>query len=207
MAAMSMSGAEYTWALGDDDYALPAAVEAVAEILRTQRPSAIVTGTTEVAREGAVDLSAPILGQVAHLAPRAYGPTRAWTDAAALFRDKFYDLPLRTVIYRTRPELASDYARYYGTHHPHIGGLFDYLAAEQAERGSVHVIQIPEVCTVSLTVLRNDGKASWSNLFEEIARVGFPRWFSLLPPLYAPYIEAGLAYHRHIFRHVLDQPG
>jgi glycosyltransferase involved in cell wall biosynthesis len=203
MSAMAMSRAEYTWALGDDDFLFPRALENVARLLRSQRPSAIVTGTTQVAHDGAADLSAALFPQLAHLAPAAYGPTRVWTDAASLFRDKFYDLPLRTVVYRTRPELASDYARYYGTHHPHIGGLFDYLAAEQAERGSVSVLHVPEVCTASLTVMKHNGKETWSDLFEEIGKVGFPRWFSLLPPLYAPYIDAGLAYHRHIFRHVL----
>jgi glycosyltransferase involved in cell wall biosynthesis len=203
MSAMGMSRAEYTWALGDDDFLFPAAIEHVARMLRNERPSAIVTGTTQVAHDGAADLSAPLLPQLAHFAPAAYGPTRRWTDAASLFRDKFYDLPLRTVVYRTTSELAADYARYYGTHHPHIGGLFDYLAAEQGERGSVSVIHVPEVCTASLTVMKHNGKETWSDLFEEIAKVGFPRWFSLLPPLYAPHIEAGLANHKHIFRHVL----
>jgi glycosyltransferase involved in cell wall biosynthesis len=204
MATMAQSAAEYTWAVGDDDYVLPSALEAAAQILRTERPSAIVLGTTQVAHDGAADLSAPVLAQVAHLGPEAYAPPCAWNDAAALFRDKFYDLPLRAVIYKTRAELAADYARYYGTHHPHIGGLFEYLATEQAENGCVQVLHIPEVCTVSLTVMHHNGKETWSDLFEEIAKVGFPRWFSLLPPLYAPHIEAGLAYHRHIFRHVLD---
>src|SRR5258708_39727084 len=53
MATMALSGAEYTWAVGDDDYLLPAALEAAAEILRTERPSAIVAGTTQVDHDGA----------------------------------------------------------------------------------------------------------------------------------------------------------
>jgi glycosyltransferase involved in cell wall biosynthesis len=203
MVAMRLSNAEYTWEVGDDDYVLPAALVEVARVLAMGRPSAIIVGTTEVPSADAIDLGKPVLEQVAQLAPAAYGPVREWRSAVELFGDKFYNLPLRTVVYRTRDVLATDYARYYETYHPHIGGLFDYLAKEQEARGSVDVVEISEVCTVSLTVMHDRGKTSWSDLFEQLARVGFPRWFSLLPALYASQIEAGLAYHRHIFREVL----
>jgi len=205
VAAMEPSGAEYTWAIGDDDFVFPDALVEVARVLAEGRPSAIVTNTAEVDGDGSVNLGVPVLPQLARFAPPSFGPRRRHRDAAAFFGEKFYNLPLRTVVYRTRDELSSDYARYYGTFHPHIGGLFDYLAKEQGERGEVDIVEIPETCTVSLTVMHDKGKTRWSNLFEHLGRVGFPRWFSLLPPLYAPHIEAGLAYHRHIFRHVLDE--
>jgi glycosyltransferase involved in cell wall biosynthesis len=207
MAAMAMSTAEYTWEVGDDDCVLPSALVEVARILAVRRPSAIIVGTSEVPSDDAIDLGSPILPQVAPLAPRAYGPLRVWRSALDLFAEKFYNLPLRTVVYRTAQELATDYARYYCTYHPHIGGLFDYLAAEEESRGEVDIVEIPEPCTVSLTVMHDKGKTSWSALYTELARVGFPRWFSLLPALYAPRIEAGLAYHRHIFREVLAREG
>ncbi len=204
MAAIALSPAEYTWEVGDDDYVLPSALVEVAGILATRKPTAIVVGTTEVPSDDAVDLASPVLPQVAHLASKGgYQPPREWRDAAALFRDKFYNLPLRTLVYRTADELATDYARYYSTYHPHIGGLFDYLAAVQSARGEVDVPEIREPCSVSLTVMHDKGKARWSALYVELAQVGFPEWFRLLPPLYAPHIEAGLAYHRHIFREVL----
>jgi glycosyltransferase involved in cell wall biosynthesis len=204
MAALAVSPAAYTWEVGDDDYVLPSALIEVAEILATRRPTAIVVGTTEVPSDDAIDLGSPLLAQVARFAPASgYGPRREWRDAKELFRAKFYNLPLRTIVYRTADELATDYARYYGTYHPHIGGLFDYLAAEQSARGEVEVVEIPEPCTVSLTVMHDKGKARWSALYVELAKVGFPHWFRLLPPLYAPHVEAGLAYHRHIFREVL----
>lgn len=204
MAAMALSRSAYTWEIGDDDCLLPAALVEVAGLLGVRRPSAIVVGTSEVPSDDAIDLGSPVMPQLAHLAPSAYGRPREWRDAIALFAEKFYNLPLRTVIYRTADELATDYARYYSTYHPHIGGLFDYLAAEQAARGEVDVVEIREPCTISLTVMHDKGKPRWSALYVELARVGFPRWFRLLPPLYAPAIEAGLAYHRHIFRDVLD---
>jgi glycosyltransferase involved in cell wall biosynthesis len=207
IAAIALSEAEYTWSVGDDDYVLPGALVEVARILATRRPSAIVTGTTEVPSDDAIDLGAPLLPQVEHLAPASYAPAREWRDAVAFFGEKFYNLPLRTVVYRTRDALATDYARYYPTYHPHIGALFDYLAAEQAARGGVDIVELREVCTVSLTVMHDNGKVRWSALFEELAREGFPRWFGLLPPLYGPRVEAGLAYHRHIFRHVLAPEG
>jgi glycosyltransferase involved in cell wall biosynthesis len=204
MAAIALSPAAYTWEVGDDDYVLPSALAEVADILATRRPTAIVTGTTEVPNDDALELGSPLLQQMARFAPaRGYGDRREWRDAAELFRAKFYNLPLRTIVYRTADELATDYARYYSTYHPHIGGLFDYLAAEQSARGEVDVVEIQEPCTVSLTVMHDQGKARWSALYVELATVGFPNWFRLLPALYAPHIEAGLAYHRHIFREVL----
>jgi hypothetical protein len=207
MAAMALSAAEYTWEVGDDDCVLPAALVEVAALLSTRRPSAIIVGTSEVPRDDAIDLGSPILPQVARLAPASYGAPRVWRSAVELFGEKFYNLPLRTVVYRTADELSTDYARYYSTYHPHIGGLFDYLAAEQAARGEVDVVEIRQACTVSLTVMHDKGKTSWSALYTELARVGFPRWFELLPALYGPRIEAGLAYHRHIFRDVLAVQG
>jgi hypothetical protein len=108
-----------------------------------------------------------------------------------------------SVIFRTAETLATDYRRYFPTHHAHIGALFDALAAEEAARGGVDVAEVYEVCSVSLTSigLSPRGKDDWvDDIFTDLAHRGFPMWFEMLPAIYQPDVPAGLAHHRHIFR-------
>ncbi len=206
MSAIAMSDAEYTWFAGDDDYLVPDRVVEVFRLLTERSPSAVVVHTVEVPRPDFVDLGAPVGEQLSALfAPRGVDPPMVTYDAAAsFFAAKHYRLPAPSVIYRTEPTLATDYARYLETHHAHIGALFDALAQEQQERGRVEVLELREVCSVSLTVHDAHGKRNWSDIFRFLANEGFPRWFAMLPAIYAPHLPEALAFHRHIFRAALE---
>jgi glycosyltransferase involved in cell wall biosynthesis len=201
MSAMTMSNVEYTWLRGDDDYLVPGALDAVLEVVSARRPSAVVTGTAEVSAETVVDYAKPIWPQIeARVEERS--AVREYDDAAALFGTKFYDLPIPSVVFRTKETLATSYARYFPTHHPHTGAMFDALAVEQEARGRVDVVELTRVCSVSLTsiAVRPRGKENWAALFHDLAHHGFPLWFDLMHAIYRPHIPAALAYHRHIFR-------
>jgi glycosyltransferase involved in cell wall biosynthesis len=202
MSVMSMSRAEYTWLRGDDDYMVPTALGRLQALLGERRPSAVVTGTAEVQRGTTIDYAAPLWPQLASLVTTKAG-LREWAHADAFFGAKFYDLPVPAVVYRTAETLATDYHRYIPTHHAHIGALFDALALEEAERGGVDVVELLEVCSVSLTsiALSPRGKEDWvDDIFMHLAHHGFPRWFEMLPAIYQPLVPAALAHHRHIFR-------
>lgn len=206
MSAMAMSDAEYTWLSGDDDYLVPAGIHAAVRTLSERRPDALVVRTIEVPRPDFVALDAPIGPQLAPLlaqAPAATG-AREYRDAGEFFAARHIILPAPTVIYPTDRTLATEYARYLDTHHAHIGALFDALAVEQTRKGGVEVVELSDLCSVSLTTHHAQGKDQWSELFRYLAVEGFPKWFSLLPPLYAPHIPIAEAHHRHIFRAVLD---
>lgn len=205
MSAIEMSDAEYTWFSGDDDYLVPRGIRAVADWLSRRSPDAVVVRAIEVPHADFADLDAPLGPQLAPLLARepANGAVREYTAADEFFAAKHIMLPAPTVIYRTDATLATDYRRYIDTHHAHIGALFDALAGEQARRGGVDVLELTDVCTVSLTVHNEHGKDQWSDVFRFLAVEGFPKWLSLLPPIYAPHIPIVEAHMRHIFRAVL----
>lgn len=210
MDAMALADADYVWFAGDDDCLLPARIAEVVALLREESPSAVVVGTAEVPSPGYADLAQPLGPQVAslaaggasmgNLAMGASGPRRDHDDAVAFFEVRHVCLPAPSVVYRRDTTLATDFVRYIPTHHPHIGALFDDLAREQAERGRIHVVEFPAVHSVSLTVHDERGKKNWSEIFHFLAHEGFPKWFSMLPPLYQPHLAGPLAFQRHIFR-------
>lgn len=207
MSAIEMSDAEYTWLAGDDDFLQPDGIRAVAECLTGRSPSAIVVRSIEVPRADFVDLARPLAPQLAEVLAResrGTGP-RDHTSAGDFFAERHIILPAPTVIYATDRTLATDYERYQETHHAHIGALFDALALEQAERGCIDVLELTDVCSVSLTVHHDRGKDHWGGLHREFASErGFPKWFSLLPPVYGPYVPIAEAHYRHIFREILQ---
>lgn len=205
MSAIEMSDAEYTWFSGDDDYLVPRGIRAVADWLSRRSPDAVVVRAIEVPRADFADLDAPLGAQLAPLlaGEPADGGIREYTAADEFFAARHIMLPAPTVIYRTDATLATDYRRYIETHHAHIGALFDALASEQARRGGVDVLELTDVCTVSLTVHNEHGKDQWSDVFRFLAVEGFPKWLALLPPIYAPHIPIVEAHMRHIFRAVL----
>jgi len=205
MSAMAMSDAEYTWLSGDDDYLVPEGVRSVLDWLQRRAPDAVVVRTIEVPHADYAALDGPLGPQLAALVAGAAtgGGMREYRGADEFFAEKHIILPAPSVIYPTDRTLATDYGRYLETHHAHIGALFDALASEHARRGGVDVIELRDVCSVSLTVHHDRGKDQWSELFRYLALEGFPKWLSLLPPLYAPYISIVEAHTRHIFRAVL----
>lgn len=205
MSAMEMSDAEYTWLSGDDDYLVPRGVRSVLDRLVQRTPDALVVRTIEVPRADFAALDAPLGPQLAEILTSAADgeELREYSGAAEFFAEKHIILPAPSVIYPTDRTLATDYQRYLATHHAHIGALFDALAVEQARRGRVDVLELKEICSVSLTVHHERGKDQWSELFRYLAVEGFPKWLSLLPSLYAPHIPIVEAHTRHIFRAVL----
>ena len=205
MSAIEMSDAEYTWLAGDDDLLQPGGLRAVAELLGRRSPSAIVVRSIEVPTANFVALDRPLAPQLADVLARQPAGTgvREHRDAGAFFAERHIILPAPTVIYATERTLATAYERYQETHHAHIGALFDALAAEQAERGCVDVVELTDVCSVSLTVHHDRGKDHWGGLHRYFAEHGFPRWFALLPALYAPHLPIAEAHYRHIFRDIL----
>jgi hypothetical protein len=212
MSAIEMSDAEYTWLAGDDDYLQPQGICSVADWLSRRSPSAIVVRSIEVPTANFVALDRPLGPQLAEvLARQARGiGIREYRDAGEFFAERHIMLPAPTVIYATDRTLATDYGRYQETHHAHIGALFDALALEHAERGRIDVIELTDVCSVSLTVHDDRGKDHWGGLHRYFAEEGFPKWFSLLPPIYAPHVPIAEAHYRHIFREILhpktDEP-
>lgn len=207
MSAIEMSDAEYTWLAGDDDFLQPEGIRAVADCIARRSPSAVVVRSIEVPTADFVDLARPLGPQLAEvLAPHATGTgIREYRDAGEFFAARHIILPAPTVIYATDRTLVTDYERYQETHHAHIGALFDALAAEQAERGRIDVVELADVCSVSLTVHHDRGKDHWGGLHREFAgERGFPRWFALLPPIYAPHLPVAEAHYRHIFREILQ---
>jgi glycosyltransferase involved in cell wall biosynthesis len=206
MSAIEMSDAEYTWLAGDDDYLQPQAIRSVADWLSRRSPSAIVVRSIEVPSADFVVLDRPLGPQLAEVLARQASGTgfREHRDAGEFFAERHIILPAPTVIYATDRTLATDYERYQETHHAHIGALFDALAVEQAERGRIDVIELTDVCSVSLTRHDDRGKAHWGGLHQYFAEKGFPKWFSLLPPIYAPHLPIAEAHYRHIFREILQ---
>jgi glycosyltransferase involved in cell wall biosynthesis len=203
MSAIEMSDAEYTWLAGDDDCLLPPGIHSVVECLSQGSPDAIVVRTIEVPRSDFVTLDAPLGPQLAELLRREKTGNRTqYSDAGEFFAARHIILPAPTVIYPTDRTLATDYERYQETHHAHIGGLFDALAVEHAKRGRIDVLELAEICSVSLTTHHDRGKDQWSDLYFSFVQ-GFPKWFSLLPPIYAPHVHIAEAHYRHIFRGVL----
>ncbi len=205
MSAMAMSNAEYTWLSGDDDYLVPRGVRSVLDWVSRRAPDALVVRTIEVPAPDFAALDAPIGPQLAGLLEGAANGEgiREYTGADEFFAEKHIILPAPSVVYPTDRTLATDYQRYLETHHAHIGALFDVLALEHARRGRVDVVELKEICSVSLTVHHERGKDQWSELFRYLAVEGFPKWLSLLPPIYAPFIPIVEAHTRHIFRNVL----
>jgi glycosyltransferase involved in cell wall biosynthesis len=206
MSAMIMSDAEYTWLSGDDDYLVPRGIRCVADWLSRRSPDAIVVRTIEVPRADFVTLDVPVgpqLGELIASEGKDEEP-REYSDAADFFAAKHIILPAPTVVYPTDRTLATDYGRYLETHHAHIGALFDALALEHAKRGRVDVLELAEICSVSLTVHHDRGKDQWTDVFRYLAEEGFPKWLSLLPPIYAQHIPIVEAHCRHIFRAVLS---
>lgn len=206
MSAIEMSDAEYTWLAGDDDCLLPDGIRAVAACLSQRSPSAIVVGSIEVPRADFAALDQPLGPQLGEVVARhATGAgVREYRGAGEFFAARHIMLPAPTVIYATDRTLATDYERYQETHHAHIGALFDALAREQAERGRIDVIELTDVCSVSLTVHHDRGKEHWGGLHRYFAEQGFPKWFALLPPVYAPHVPIAEAHYRHIFREILQ---
>lgn len=206
MSAMAMSDAEYTWLSGDDDYLVPQGIQTVFRLLGERGPDALVVRTLEVPHPDFAALDAPLGPQLAPLLAGAPAgpPAREYADAGAFFAARHIILPIPTVIYPTDRALATDHGRYLDTHHAHIGALFDALALEQARSGRIDVVEIGDLCAVSLTTHHAQGKDQWSEHFRFLAVEGFPRWFSLLPPIYGPHVPIAEAHHRHIFRAVLD---
>lgn len=207
MSAVEMSDAEYTWLAGDDDYLVPDGIRAALDCLEKLQPDALVVRTVEVPRAGFAALDLPLGPQLAALlASEARGTAiREHTRADEFFAEKHIILPAPSVIYPTERTLATDYSRYLETHHAHIGALFEALAVIQAERGRVAVLELEQICSVSLTVHNDQGKDQWSDVFRYLAVEGFPKWLSLLPPLYAPHIHIVEDHLRHIFRGVLRE--
>jgi glycosyltransferase involved in cell wall biosynthesis len=205
MSALEMSDAEYTWLSGDDDYLVPRGVHTVLEWLGRRGPDALVVRTIEVPGPDFAALDAPLGPQLAGLlaSDAGIGGIREYRGADEFFAAKHIILPAPSVIYPTDRTLATDYARYLETHHAHIGALFDALAALHGERGGVDVLELEEVCSVSLTVHNDRGKDQWSDVFRYLAVEGFPKWLALLPPLYEPHIPIVEDHLRHIFRNVL----
>jgi glycosyltransferase involved in cell wall biosynthesis len=206
MSAMAMSDAEYTWLSGDDDYLVPPGIRSVVDWLSRRSPDALVVRAIEVPHADFAALDVPLGPQLEPLIARepADGSIREYGGADEFFAARHIILPAPTVIYPTDRTLATDYGRYLETHHAHIGALFDALAAEQARRGRVDVLELGEVCSVSLTVHHDSGKDQWSDVFRYLAEEGFPKWLSLLPPIYAPHLHIVEAHCRHIFRSVLS---
>lgn len=206
MSAIEMSDAEYTWLAGDDDYLQPGGLRAAAELVSRRTPSAIVVRSIEVPSADFVALDRPLAPQLDGVLARHPTGTgiREHRDAGAFFAERHIILPAPTVIYATDRTLATDYERYQETHHAHIGALFDALAVEQAERGGVDVPELTDVCSVSLTVHHDRGKDHWGGLHRYFAEHGFPKWFSLLPPIYGPHLPIAEAHYRHIFRDILS---
>ena len=209
MTAMEGSGAEYAWFAGDDDFLIPSRIRDVLAAVSEGDPSAVVVHTIEVPHPEFARLDAPLAEQLAPVLARGDAASDArrvrYDEAAAFFEAKHYRLPAPSVVYRTATTLASDYDRYIPTHHPHIGALFDALAREQADRGRVDVVELTAVHSISLTVHDAHGKKNWSDIFRFLALEGFPLWFSLLPPIYAPHLPGAMAFHRHIFRAAFEE--
>lgn len=205
MSAVEMSDAVYTWLAGDDDYLVPGGVRSVLDCLTEHEPDALVVRTIEVPRAHFAVLDQPLGPQLAALlASEAHGAgIREYEQAADFFAVKHIILPAPSVIYPTDRTLATDYSRYLETHHAHIGALFDVLADIQAEKGRVRVLELEQVCSVSLTVHNDQGKDQWSDVFRYLAIEGFPKWLSLLPELYTPHKPIVEEHLRHIFRGVL----
>jgi glycosyltransferase involved in cell wall biosynthesis len=207
MSAIEMSDAEYTWLAGDDDYLQADGIRAVADLLSRRSPSAVVVRSIEVPSADFVALDRPLAPQLVEVLARhpRQGEVREHRDAGAFFAAHHIILPAPTVIYATDRARATEYERYQETHHAHIGALFDALAAEQAERGRIDVVELTDVCSVSLTVHHDRGKDHWGGLHREFAGPrGFPKWFALLPPIYAPHLPVAEAHFRHIFREILS---
>jgi hypothetical protein len=206
MSAIEMSDAEYTWLCGDDDFLVPNGIHAVVDWLGRRDPDALVVRTIEVPKPDFVALDQPLGPQFAELLAGEAGGDgiREYRGADEFFAEKHIILPAPSVIYPTDQILATDYQRYLDTHHAHIGALFDALAKQHAEHGRIDVLELKEICSVSLTVHHDHGKDQWSELYRYFAEVGFPRWLSLLPPIYTPHIPIVEAHCRHIFRGVLS---
>lgn len=204
MSAMEMSDAEYTWLSGDDDYLAPSGVRTVHQRL-SEQPDALVVRTIEVPEPDFADLEQPLAAQLDPLVERdgGSGGTRRYDRAEDFFAEKHIILPAPSVIYPTDRVMATDYGRYVETHHAHIGSLFDALSVIQEERGRVDVLELDQTCSVSLTVHNARGKDQWSDVFRYLALEGFPKWLTLLPAIYTPYIPIVEDHLRHIFRGVI----
>jgi hypothetical protein len=208
MSALAMSPGAYTWLCWDDSWLLPSGLDRVLAALAAGSPSAVIVGTAAPAPGAEVDPRRPVEPQIAGLlrGVELAGEAR-FTRAEELFRARFYGLPIPGVIYPTAAVLAADYRRYFGTYHPHIGALYDALAAEQGARGAVDVVELRERCALSLIPLGERGKRSWTALFDDIATRALPAWLRLLPEVYGPDVGAAFAHHEHIFRAALGGAG
>jgi glycosyltransferase involved in cell wall biosynthesis len=201
MAAMLLSDATYTWWSGDDDFIHPDALRRVCDWLVRERPTAVLFPTVEVDPGFALDPARPIAAQIPPLNDDS--GFRVQTDAASLFREHFYEPQLGSFILRTADVKAADYERYFPTMHPHLGAFYDALADEQRRAGEVRVLEALAAPGCSLTRV-GDRHKTWGHLRQHLAREAMPRWIDLLPECYAPHREAARAFHRHIFRDILD---
>lgn len=200
MTAIGASPADYTWFAGDDDFLIPERIRDVHALLSSESPSAVVVQTIEVPCPDYANLTRPLADQLLPLVRATSAGAFEYDDPGVFFEARHVKLPAPSVIYETRSTMDTQFERYIPTHHPHIGALFDALAKAYDTTGSVKVIELPQVHSVSLTVHDARGKKNWADIFHFLAVEGFPMWFSMLPSIYAPYLPNALAFHRHIFR-------
>src|SRR5262249_37769335 len=114
MSAIEMSDAEYTWMSGDDDYLLPHALQAVADLLSRRSRGAIGVQKIEGPHPDFVALDLPLEPELAELLARqSRGEgVREYRGADEFFAEKHIMLPAPTVIYATDRTLETDYERY-----------------------------------------------------------------------------------------------
>jgi len=204
MAAITDCPSEYVLWTGDDDYLAGAGLRQFARLLNDAEPSCIVSAASEIPAGVEIDYQRPLSAQIDLRPTGAPHTLRVFRDATAFFADQLYKPPLGTLIVRPARILDTDYQRFYFSLHPHLGALYDALAEEQAT-GGIHAVVASEPYTMSLTRLESHDKA-WREHLEHFARAGFPSWFAALHPIYQPQVPAGLAFHRQIFRRILDEP-
>lgn len=182
--AMQSTESKYVYPLGDDDFLPEGTLQSIVNELENHHPDILVLSGM---------LTDYRLSPKTSLLPEEL-QGRFFVDPQTAFRSLWDKMPFGSFVVQRDFVNEADFRKYFGTCHAYTGAVWEGLCEHFLDGKSISVR-----CMESPSVMLRGGQKSWNDYKTRIYLHDIPRWFSLLPPIYAE--EVAVAMREHLIKH------
>ena len=164
LLALKLVKTEYCFMLGDDDLLIEGGFEKVMKMLAIANFNLILL--TEMSRESkrkSIELETDMI-----------------LNYCRTFFDGYWDkMPFGSIIINLELAKSVDVSKFIGTSHAYSGLIWEYLAKNELEGGSINVLIMSDSI-----VYRGESEKTYKHKLSELYFLEIPRWFQKLHPIY-----------------------
>lgn len=173
LSVLKLVKTKYCFMLGDDDLLIEGGIEKVLKMLSTMDFDLILL--TEMGKESKrknIELETDII----------------LNDCKKLFDGYWDKTPFGSIIINVELAKRVDPSKFIGTSHAYSGLIWEYLAKEKLEEGSINTLIMSDPI-----VYRGESQKTYQHKISEVHFLEIPRWFQEINPIYNA--EKTMKYH------------